>query len=43
MHDANALHEAFGGGRDAVVVGHDWGALATYGAVAHQPDAGAGR
>ena len=24
--------------RDAVIVGHDWGALATYGAVAHQPD-----
>ena len=23
---------------DAVIIGHDWGALATYGAVAHQPD-----
>jgi pimeloyl-ACP methyl ester carboxylesterase len=36
--DVNALHEALGGRGDAVVVGHDWGALATYGAVAHQPD-----
>jgi pimeloyl-ACP methyl ester carboxylesterase len=38
VRDANALHEALGGGADAVIVGHDWGALATYGAVAHQPD-----
>ena len=37
VRDANALHEACGGGPDAVIVGHDWGALATYGAVAHQP------
>jgi pimeloyl-ACP methyl ester carboxylesterase len=37
VHDANALHEACGGGPDAVIVGHDWGALAAYGAVAHQP------
>jgi len=36
--DANALHEALGGGADAVLIGHDWGAMATYGAVAHQPD-----
>ena len=36
--DANALHEALGGTADAVVIGHDWGALATYGAVAHEPD-----
>ena len=36
--DVNALHQALGGTGDAVVVGHDWGALATYGAVAHQPD-----
>ncbi|MGP0029091.1 MAG: alpha/beta fold hydrolase [Acidimicrobiales bacterium] len=35
--DANALHDALGGGSDAVIVGHDWGALATYAAVAHQP------
>ena len=38
VRDANALHEALGGDTDAVLVGHDWGALATYGAVAHQPD-----
>jgi pimeloyl-ACP methyl ester carboxylesterase len=37
VRDANELHEALGGGEDAVIVGHDWGALATYGAVAHQP------
>ena len=38
VRDANALHEALGANGDAVIVGHDWGALATYGAVAHQPD-----
>jgi pimeloyl-ACP methyl ester carboxylesterase len=37
VSDANALHAALGGGSDAVLIGHDWGALATYGAVAHQP------
>lgn len=36
--DACALHEALGGSSDAVIVGHDWGAFATYGAVAHEPD-----
>ncbi len=36
--DANALHAALGGGSDAVLLGHDWGALAAYGAVAHQPE-----
>jgi pimeloyl-ACP methyl ester carboxylesterase len=36
--DANALHDALGGTVDAVLIGHDWGALATYGAVAHEPD-----
>ncbi|MFA1545842.1 alpha/beta fold hydrolase [Actinomadura chokoriensis] len=30
--DAVALHEALGGGSDAVVIGHDWGAFTTYGA-----------
>lgn len=35
--DINALHAALGGDADAVLVGHDWGAVATYGAVAHQP------
>ena len=37
VQDANALHEALGGGDDAVLIGHDWGALTAYGAVAHQP------
>jgi pimeloyl-ACP methyl ester carboxylesterase len=38
VRDANALHEAVRGDARAVLIGHDWGALATYGAVAHQPD-----
>jgi len=36
--DACALHEALGGDGDAVLIGHDWGAFATYGAGAHEPD-----
>lgn len=36
--DANALHEALGGGADAVIIGHDWGAMATYGAAGVEPD-----
>ncbi len=36
--DANALHEVLGGDGDAVIIGHDWGALATYAAVAHRPE-----
>ena len=36
--DANALHEALDGGSDAVLVGHDWGAPAVYGAAASAPD-----
>ncbi len=28
--DANALHDALGGDRDAVLVGHDWGAITAY-------------
>lgn len=35
--DAVRLHEALGGGDDAVIVGHDWGAMATYAAVGWQP------
>lgn len=35
--DACALHEALGGDGDAVLIGHDWGAMATYGAVALEP------
>jgi pimeloyl-ACP methyl ester carboxylesterase len=34
--DACALHAALGGGDDAVLIGHDWGALAGYAAV-HEP------
>jgi pimeloyl-ACP methyl ester carboxylesterase len=37
VRDVAALHEALGGTEDAVIIGHDWGALATYGAVAHEP------
>ena len=36
--DAVALHEALGAGSDAVIVGHDWGAPATYGAALLAPD-----
>jgi pimeloyl-ACP methyl ester carboxylesterase len=35
--DANALHEVLGGGPDAVLIGHDWGASAVYGAAAMAP------
>lgn len=36
--DAIALHEALGGDGDAVLIGHDWGALAAYAAASHQPE-----
>lgn len=36
--DVNALHDALGGGADAVLIGHDWGAMATYNAAAEAPD-----
>ncbi|SDF40826.1 Pimeloyl-ACP methyl ester carboxylesterase [Blastococcus aurantiacus] len=36
--DANALHEALGGDGRAVVIGHDWGAQATYGAAVGAPE-----
>ncbi|MBX3313070.1 MAG: alpha/beta hydrolase [Actinobacteria bacterium] len=36
--DANALHEALGGDGDAVLIGHDWGALASYSAAGHAPE-----
>lgn len=36
--DACALHEAMGADGDAVLIGHDWGALAAYGAAAYQAD-----
>jgi pimeloyl-ACP methyl ester carboxylesterase len=35
--DANALHEALGGTESAVLIGHDWGAMATLGAAVLQP------
>ena len=38
VRDAVALHEALGGDGDAVIVGHDWGAMATYGAASFAPD-----
>jgi pimeloyl-ACP methyl ester carboxylesterase len=36
--DANALHEALGGDPRAVIIGHDWGAFAAYGAPNIAPD-----
>ena len=36
--DAGALHDALGADADAVIIGHDWGAFAGYGAASHQPD-----
>jgi len=36
-HDVNQLHEALGGGSDAVLIGHDWGAVAAYAALASAP------
>jgi len=35
--DVNALHAALGGGDDAVLIAHDWGAVAAYGALAAEP------
>lgn len=36
--DACALADALANGRPASIVGHDWGAVATYSAVVHRPD-----
>jgi pimeloyl-ACP methyl ester carboxylesterase len=36
--DANALHERLGGDAGAILVGHDWGAAAVYGAAGSAPD-----
>ena len=36
--DANALHQALGGGPDAVLIGHDVGALAAYPAAVAAPE-----
>ena len=38
VSDANALHEALGGDERAVIIGHDWGAFAAYGAPNVAPD-----
>jgi pimeloyl-ACP methyl ester carboxylesterase len=36
--DVNALHRALGGDRNAVLIGHDWGAIAAARAAAAAPD-----
>ncbi len=36
--DACALHDVLGGDERAVIIGHDWGALATYGAASYAPE-----
>ena len=36
--DAIALHDVLDGDGDAVIVGHDWGAIATHGAAVHAPE-----
>lgn len=36
--DACALHEALDGDGEAVVIGHDWGAMAAYVAASHEPE-----
>jgi pimeloyl-ACP methyl ester carboxylesterase len=36
--DQNALHEALGGGDDAVLIAHDWGAVGAWGAAGKGPD-----
>ncbi len=40
--DAVALHEALGGDGDAVLIAHDWGAVAAWGPRVTRPRAGAG-
>lgn len=36
--DANALHDALGGDGEAVLIGHDWGAMTAYAAAAAAPE-----
>jgi pimeloyl-ACP methyl ester carboxylesterase len=36
--DVLALHRALGGGADAALVGHDWGAAVTWAVTQHEPD-----
>ncbi len=38
MQDANALHEVLGGDGDAVIIAHDWGVAAGWGAPVHAPE-----
>jgi pimeloyl-ACP methyl ester carboxylesterase len=38
VRDAISLHQVLGGRDDAVIIGHDYGAFATYGAAALAPD-----
>lgn len=35
--DANDLHAALGGNQDAVIIGHDWGAMGAYSAATLEP------
>ena len=35
--DAIALHDVLGGDADSVIIGHDWGAIATTAAAVHEP------
>lgn len=37
-NDANRMHEVLGGDGRAVLIGHDWGAFATYAATDAEPD-----
>lgn len=37
VRDVTALHDALDGDGDAVLIGHDWGALAAYGAASFAP------
>jgi pimeloyl-ACP methyl ester carboxylesterase len=39
VSDVLALRDQLGGDADSVLIGHDWGALTTYGAASHAPDA----
>lgn len=36
--DVTALHDALGGRDDAILLAHDWGAIAAYGSATHAPD-----
>ncbi|MHB8244515.1 MAG: alpha/beta fold hydrolase [Acidimicrobiales bacterium] len=38
IDDAIELHDLLGGGADAAIIGHDWGAAIAYGAAAFSPD-----